>query len=67
MIVDKKDIDEIIKGIVKDMDVSRSIDEISVRNGVDTGFVEDVLQIYTTHRGIDIQGIIERLPEDLLQ
>lgn len=43
------------------MDASRSIDEISVRNGVDAGFVEDVLQIYTTHRGIDIQGIMEHL------
>ena len=61
-----QDLDRLIAGIVRDMDGGRSVEEIAVRNGVDTDYVEDVLQIYTTHRDIDIQGIIDRLPEDRL-
>ena len=59
-------IDVLIKGIIRDMDAGRPVAEIASRNGVDTDYVDDVLQIYTTHRGIDIQGIIDRLPEDML-
>ena len=62
----RKDLDRLISNIVKDMDASRSVAEIALRNSVDEDYVNDVLQIYTTHRGIDIQGIIDRLPEDML-
>ena len=59
-------IDKLIAAIVKDMNAGRSVQDIAERNGVDEAYVEDVLQIYTTHQGIDIQGIIDRLPEDML-
>ena len=60
------ELDKLIKGIIKDMDAARSVEDIAKRNGVDADYVNDVLQIYTTHRGIDIQGIINRLPDDML-
>lgn len=62
----KKELDKLIKGIVKDMDSARTVEDIAKRNGVDNDYVSDVLQIYTTHQGIDIQGIIDRLPADML-
>ena len=55
------ELDKVIKAIVKDMNANRPVEKIAERNGVDKGFVEDVLQIYTTHPGIDIDGILDRL------
>ena len=66
MMVRHKDLDRLILGIVKDMDAGKTVEEIAKHNGVDTDYVNDVLQIYTTHVGIDIQGIIDRLPADML-
>ncbi len=57
----EKNPDKVIAGIVKDMKANRSVEDIAHRNGVDLDYVRDVLQIYTTHRDIDVQGIIERL------
>lgn len=62
----RRDLDRLIASIVKDMDADKRVEEIAKRNGVDTDYVNDVLQIYTMHRDIDIQGIIDRLPEDML-
>ncbi len=53
--------DKVIKAIIKDMNANRTVEKIAERNNVDKGFVEDVLQIYTTHPGIDIDGILDRL------
>ena len=53
--------DKVIKAIIKDMNANRTVDQIAERNKVDTQTVEDVLQIYTTHPGIDIDGILDRL------
>ena len=55
------ELDKVIKAIVKDMNANRPVEKIAERNTVDKGFVEDVLQIYTTHPGIDIDGILDRL------
>ena len=60
----KKSLDKLIFSIMKDMDSGRSVSDIADRNGVDAAYVNDVLQIYTTHPGIDVQGIIDRLPEE---
>lgn len=53
--------DKVIKAIIKDMNANRPVEQIAERNKVDRGFVEDVLQIYTTHPGIDMDGILDRL------
>ena len=60
----RKELDKLIRGIVKDMDAAKPVEVIAKHNGVDDAYVRDVLQIYTTHRGIDVQGIIDRLPEE---
>lgn len=52
---------KVIKAIIKDMNANRSVEQIAERNKVDREFVEDVLQIYTTHPGIDMDGILDRL------
>ena len=57
----KTEIDKQIKAIIKDMNANRPVEKIAERNNVDKEFVEDVLQIYTTHPGIDIDGILDRL------
>ena len=58
-----RDKDKIIKQIIKDMRANRSVAEIAKSNTVSEVLVNEVLQIYTTHPGIDIQGILDRLPE----
>ena len=57
----KTEPDKLIKSIIKDMNANRTVEQIAKRNHIETEFVEDVLQIYTTHPGIDIDGILDRL------
>ena len=56
-----KEMDIIIKNIVKDMKANRSVEKIAQRNRVDKTLVEEILQIYTTHPGIDVDGILNRM------
>ena len=55
------ELDKVINAIIKDMNANRTVDQIAKRNKVERQFVEDVLQIYTTHPGIDMTGILDRL------
>ena len=57
----KAELDKVIRAIIKDMNANRTVEQIAKRNDVDRQFVEDVLQIYTTHPGIDMDGILDRL------
>jgi len=56
-----RDMDILIRDIMKDMDANRSVDDIIRRSGADEKFVRRVLQIYVTHPGVDVYGIMERL------
>jgi putative phosphoesterase len=56
-----KEMDVLIKNIIKDMNANRTVDQISERNRVEKELVEEILQIYTTHPGIDIDGILNRM------
>ena len=56
-----KDMDRLLAGIMKDMDANRSVEDIAKRNRVDEEFARQVLQIYTTHPGIDVDGIMNRM------
>ena len=56
-----KDMDRLIKGIMKDMDAGRTVEEIAKRNRVEENFARQILQIYTTHPGIDADGIMNRM------
>lgn len=53
--------DKLIRAILKDMDANRKVEQIAERNHVEKELVEEILQIYTTHRGIDIDGILNRM------
>ena len=55
------ELDKQIKAIIKDMNAGRTVEQIAKRNKLEKQFVEDVLQIYTTHPGIDMDGILDRL------
>ena len=55
--------DKLIRNIIKDMGANRAVDEISKRNRVDKVLVEEILQIYTTHPAIDVDGILNRMKE----
>ena len=54
-------LDKVIKGVIKDMNANRPVEQIAKRNGIEVQLVEDILQIYTTHPGIDMDGILNRL------
>lgn len=57
----EKEMDKLIKSIIKDMESDRTVDEISKRNRVEKKLAEEILQIYTTHPGIDVSGILDRM------
>ena len=59
----EKEMDKLIKSMIKDMESNRSVDEISKRNRVEKKLTEEILQIYTTHPGIDVSGILDRMKE----
>ena len=62
-----KDMDRLIRSIMKDMDAGKTPETIARRNRVEDAFVGQILQIYTTHPGIDVDGILNRMDIDQLQ
>ena len=57
----KQEMDVLIKNIIKDMNANHPVPEIARRNRVERELVEEILQIYTTHPGIDTDGILNRM------
>lgn len=57
----EKDMAKLIGRIMKQMDEGKTVGEIAGKNRVEERFVKQVLQIYTTHPGIDVQGILDRM------
>ena len=57
----QKEMDILIKIIVKDMNANKSVEKIAEKNRVDRELVEEILQIYTTHPSIDVDGILNRM------
>lgn len=57
----EKDMDKLIRGIIRDMNAGRRVEVIAERNHVEEEFVNQILQIYTTHPGIDVNGILDRM------
>ena len=56
-----REMDILIKNIIKDMNSNRPVEKIAQRNRVEKALVEEILQIYTTHPGIDVDGILNRM------
>lgn len=56
-----KEMDKLIRVIIKDMNAGRDVNTIAKKNQVELEFVNQILQIYTTHPGIDIDGVLNRM------
>jgi putative phosphoesterase len=57
----EKDMAKLVRNIMRQMDAGKTVEEISKKNRVDVQIVNQILQIYTTHQGIDVQGILDRM------
>ena len=57
----------LVRAIVKDMQWNRPVEKIAKRQDVSVEVVEQILQIYTTHPGIKPDGILNRLPDWLME
>jgi putative phosphoesterase len=57
----ERDMAKLVQNIMRQMDAGKTVEEISKKNRVDTKIVNQILQIYTTHQGIDVQGILDRM------
>lgn len=57
----QKDMYSIIKNVTRDMEAGRKITEIAERSGIEEELAEKICRIYSTHQGIDADGILNRL------
>ena len=57
----QKEMDKLIRSIVRDMNAGKPVEQIALRNHVEKELTEEILQIYTTHPGIDTDGILNRM------
>ncbi len=56
-----KDMAKLVGRIMKQMDAGKTVEEIVRKNRIDEELANQILQIYTTHQGVDVQGILDRL------
>ncbi len=56
-----KDMDRLVQDILKDMRANRDVAEIARRNHAEVELVRQILQIYTNHPGIGVDGILDRM------
>lgn len=56
-----RDMAKLMKRIMKQMDEGKTVYEIAEKNRIEEKLVRQILQIYTTHPGIDVQGILDRM------
>jgi putative phosphoesterase len=57
----EQDMAKLVRNIMRQMDAGKTVEEIAKKNRVDIQIVNQILQIYTTHQGIDVQGILDRM------
>jgi hypothetical protein len=51
----------LIGRITSQMDAGKTVEEIAKKNRVEENLVRQILQIYTTHPGVDVDGILNRM------
>jgi len=56
-----KDLDKVVSAIIKDMDCGKNIETIAKKNRVDIELVESICRMYSTHPGVSVGGIIDKL------
>jgi hypothetical protein len=57
----EQDMAKLVRDVMRQMDAGKTVEEISKKNRVEIQLVNQILQIYTTHQGIDVQGILDRM------
>ena len=57
----QKDMYNIVKKVIKDMESGKEISVIAKRNGIQEELTEKICRIYSTHQNIDVDGILNRL------
>lgn len=57
----EKNMDRLVRRIVREMESGRSVEQIAARNRTDKGLVEQICRIYATHPGVDVDGILNRM------
>lgn len=57
----QKDMYNIVKRVIKDMESGKEISVIAKKNGIQEELTEKICRIYSTHQGIDVDGILNRL------
>ncbi|MCI9077618.1 MAG: metallophosphoesterase family protein [Lachnospiraceae bacterium] len=57
----QKDMYSLVKNVIKDMDAGKNISVIATKNGAQEELVEKICRIYSTHPGINTDGILNRL------
>ena len=62
-----RDMGSLVQGIVKDMQWNKPVEKIAKKHDVSVDVVEQILQIYTTHPGITTDGILNRLPDWMME
>ena len=62
-----RDMGFLVQGIVKDMQWNKAVEKIAKKHVVSVEVVEQILQIYTTHPGITTDGILNRLPDWMME
>lgn len=55
------DIAKIVEGVMRKAESGRSPEDIAQSLNADVKLVRQICQIYYTHKGIDVQGILDRL------
>jgi hypothetical protein len=57
----EQDMAKLVHDVIRQMDAGKTVEKISKKNRVDVRIVNQILQIYTTYQGIDVQGILDRM------
>ena len=55
------DLDRMVSKIIKDIDAGRSTERIAKKYKVDVELVEGICRMYTTHPGVTVGGIIDKM------
>lgn len=59
--ISEKDLDKIVATIIKEMDAGKGLSDIAKKNRVDIELVDSICRMYSTHPGVSIGGIIDKL------
>ncbi len=58
---EKIDIAKVVAEVMTDAEKQKSAEEIAKRRKIDVSLAKQILQIYYTHPGIDVDGVLNRM------